>query len=276
MQLVPDEAGPHGIVVGRERGVGYRRVVDGFGDRRERGFGGETPRLDRVVHALQGRDVHHPDAVAAEQEAGRVESPRQRVEPTARDGLGAPLDPLAALEDGADGGVRLEHLEQVVRVELRVAVVEPQYQPDRHEVVAHRVDERTAELPVLRLRSQRPPQGVDHAVERSSDLPDLLDAELPHLRRGVAPEAEVVECGVGEMALGAFGEDRHACDEVAPGLEVGQFLAVRSASLVTGAHPYARDPARRAASRPTSRSGAWRPPTRRAPRANGRRARGTR
>ena len=193
VELVPDEAGAHRVVVRRERGVGDGRVVGGLRDGRERGFGGEAPRLDRVVHALQRRDVHHPDTVAAEQQARRVEPSRERVEPAARDGLRAPLDPLAALEDGADGRVRLQHLEQVVRVEPGIAVVEADDHPDRHHVVAHRVDERSAELAVLRLRPQRPPHGVDHAVERPRDLPHLLDAELPHLRRGVTAEIEVVE-----------------------------------------------------------------------------------
>ena len=70
--------------------------------RRERGLGREPSRLDRVVHALERRDVHHAGAVAAQQQARRVELLRECVEPAARDGLRAPLEPLAAVEDRPD------------------------------------------------------------------------------------------------------------------------------------------------------------------------------
>ena len=59
VELLPDEAGAHRVVVRRERGGGHRRVVRRFGNGGERGLGGEPPGLDRVVHALQRRDVHH-------------------------------------------------------------------------------------------------------------------------------------------------------------------------------------------------------------------------
>ena len=146
-------------------------------------------------------------------------------------------------------------------VEPGIAVVEADDHADRDHVVAHRVDERSAELAVLRLRPQRPPQRVDHPVERSRDLPHLLDAELPHLGRGVAAQVEVVERDAGEVALRAFGEHGHAGDEVAAGLEVGQLLAVLAATLVAGAHSDHAGPLRRAGSPRTSRGGTSRPPT---------------
>ena len=201
------------------------------------GFGGEAPGLDRVVHAFQSRDVHHPDPVAAEQQARHVEPSREGVEPPARNGLGSPLDPLAALEDDADGRVRLQDLEQVMRVEPGIAVVETDDHPDRHHVVAHGVDERSAELPELRLGPQWPAHGVDHAVERPRDLPHLLHPELPHLWRGVTPETEVVEREVREMPLRAFREHGHPGDEVTPRLEVAELLAEVVDDLVAGADP---------------------------------------
>ncbi len=46
----------------------------------------------------------------------------------------------------------------------------------------------------------------------------------------------MVERDVGEMPLGALGEDGHSRDEIAPRLEVGQRCAVLVAPLVAGAH----------------------------------------
>ena len=99
----------------RPRAPGRRGVAG----RAPRGLGREPPRLDRVVDALQRRHVHDADAVAAEQQPGRVEPPRQRDEAALRDRLRAPLDPLAALEDRPDRRVRLQLLEQVVHGERR-------------------------------------------------------------------------------------------------------------------------------------------------------------
>src|SRR5206468_6303588 len=62
------------------------------------------------------------------------------------------------------------------------AIVEPDDHPDRDHVLADRIDERPAELAELLPRAQRPAHRVNHAIERLSDTPDLLDAERPHLR----------------------------------------------------------------------------------------------
>ena len=61
----------------------------------------EPPRLDRVVDPLQRRHVDEPDAVAAQQQPGAWNAPRQRDEAALGDRLRAPLDPLAAVEDRA-------------------------------------------------------------------------------------------------------------------------------------------------------------------------------
>ena len=77
----------------------------------------------------------------------------------------------------------LQLLEQVVDGEFGVAVVEPHDHAERDHVVAHQVDERAAELTVLRARSRSgQPHRVDHSPERPRDLPDLLHAERPDLR----------------------------------------------------------------------------------------------
>ena len=163
-----------------------------------------------------------------------MQLPRQRVEAAARDRLRAPLHPLAALQDLADLRVRLQLLQQVVHRERRVAVVEPDDEADRDHVLAHRVDERAAELAELLAGAQRPAHRVDDAVERLRDLPDLLHRELPDLRL-LAAEGEAVDRDAGEVALRPLREHRDLGDEVGAGLEVAQLAALAVAALVAGA-----------------------------------------
>ena len=118
--------------------------------------------------------------------------------------------------------------------EARVAVVEADDQAHRDLVLAHRVDERAAELAVLGREPQRPAHRVDHAVERLLDLPDLLDAELP-LLRVLGAEVEVADRRAGQVALGALAEHGGLGDQVRAGLEVRQLLAVAAAALVARA-----------------------------------------
>ena len=76
----------------------------------------------------------------------------------------------------------LEVLERDVRIEHRIAVVEPGDEADRRQAVRHRVDERAAEL----LHLQRIAQRVDHRARRQPalrDLPQLLDADGVELRQ---------------------------------------------------------------------------------------------
>src|SRR5205807_10179819 len=100
-------------------------------------------------------------------------------------------------------------------------------------VLAHRVDERAAELAELRAEPQRPAHRVDHAVERLRDLPDLLHAELP-LLRVTGAEVEVADRGARQVPLGALAEDGRLRDHVRARLEVAELLAVAAAALVAG------------------------------------------
>ena len=139
-------------------------------------------------------------------------------------------------EDLPDEAMRLELLEDVVRGQLDVGVLEPDDEADRDVLLAHRVDERAAELAVLRPLAKRPAHRVDDLVERLRDLPDLLHAERPDLR--VAPlEAEAVDRGGREVAGGAFREDGDPRRDVDAGLEVRERLAVAAPTLVARPHP---------------------------------------
>ena len=121
--------------------------------------------------------------------------------------------------------------------EARVAVVESHHEPHRDLVLAHRVDERAAELAVLRGELQRPAHRVDHAVERLLDLPDLLHPELP-LLRVLGADFEVADRRAREVAGGALGQHGGLRDQVRAGLEVRELLAVAAAALVPRAHAH--------------------------------------
>src|SRR5205085_8520344 len=91
-------------------------------------------------------------------------------------GFRAGREHLAAREDLADGGMRLEALELVMRVERGIAVVEADDETDVDDSVRHAVDECAAEG----LHVERPAHGVDDRAGGEAvvgQLPDLLDAD---------------------------------------------------------------------------------------------------
>jgi hypothetical protein len=131
--------------------------------------------------------------------------------------------------------VGLQLLERVVHREAGVAVVEPDHEAHRHLVLAHRIDERAAELAVLCSEAKRPAHRVDHAVERLRHLPDLLHAELP-LLRVLGAQLEVPDGGAREVALRALGQHGGLADQVRAGFEVAELLALAAAALVAAPH----------------------------------------
>ena len=124
--------------------------------------------------------------------------------------------------------------------QLDVRVLEPDDEAHRDVVLAHRIDERAAELAVPRPLAQRPPHGVDDLPERLGNTPHLFHAERPDLRVP-ALEPERVDRRGRQVARRPLGEDGQLCRDVDPGLEVRQRLAVLATALVARAH--ADDPA---------------------------------
>ena len=160
--------------------------------------------------------------------------------------------------------------------ELDVAVVEPDDDADRDHVVAHRVDERAAELAVLRLpvRSGQPivwtTSSSGFATFQTSFTPSSQTCgSLPR-------EPEPVERDAGEVALRPLGEHGHLRDEVGAGLEVAAAPCPRGRGPCRRCARRRRGRARRAASAPRSRAGSSRRPPPRARRASGRAARARR
>ena len=231
-QALAEVAVPHLGVVAVER-ADAARILAAL-ERAERGLGRKASRLDRVVHALQPCEVDEAGALTGEQQPGCAEARRHRVPAAARDRLRAPRDPLAALEHLAHERMGLELLQEVVRGQLDVAVVEPDHEAERDHVLAHRIEPGAAELAVLGRLAQRPAERVDDLAERLRDAPDLLHAELPDLRLA-AVEPEVVERGARQVPGGSLGEDGHLGDDVGARLEVAERLVLLAAPLVAAA-----------------------------------------
>ena len=153
-----------------------------------------------------------------------------------RNRLRAPRDALAAGQDAPHARVRLQLLEQVVRRQLGVAVVEPDDEPDRDHVVAHRVDERAAELAELAAAAERPAHRVDDAARAAART----------RQTSFTPSAQTCGCSPCRPKWSSATPVRWPCvpshstvtraTTSEPGLEVRQLLPVPAAALVAGAH----------------------------------------
>ncbi len=139
---------------------------------------GEDPRLHGVVDALERRHVHEAGRVAQDDDAVARAARRDRVVAAFGDRLGAPLNHLAAFQVLPERRMQLHPLEQLVDIERGVPGVEPDHQPERHEIGLERIHEAATEG----IRRDRPAEGVDDRVERPLRLPDLLHAEREDLR----------------------------------------------------------------------------------------------
>ena len=113
-------------------------------------------------------------------------------------------------------------LEGHVRIEHRVAIVEPGDQPERDDIVGQRVHEGAAEL----LGLQRVAHRVDDPPRRGParrHLPQLFDPDGIHLRAASLVETKLAHERFRQVAAHAVGEDRHLGADVDAGRE-GRFL----------------------------------------------------
>ena len=129
----------------------------------------------------------------------------------------------------------LELLQHVLRIDARIAIVEPGDEAERDEVVLGAVNPGAAVL----VESKRVAHGVDDFARSDAagrQLPQFLHADAVGLRIAFAIELEAVDELLGQRAARAFGKDDDLGLQVVAGLEVGFLLAILVHALVVGAH----------------------------------------
>src|SRR5207244_9365876 len=106
-------------------------------------LGGQHPRLDGAVAALDARGIEEAGVVADQRAAGKDEL-RQRLQPARGDGARAIADPLATLAEAADRRMGLEALELFVRCQIRIGVAQPDNEAHRNLAALNVTAERAA------------------------------------------------------------------------------------------------------------------------------------
>ena len=150
--------------------------------------------------------------------------------------LGAVAHHLPAGEQVRDERVALEPLERDVRIEQRIAVVEPGDEAHRETPRRQRVDEPAPEL----LDAERMAHRMDHRSGGQTprvDVPQLLDADGVALGRPACVEIEAADQRLGEIAPYAVGQHRHPGANVDPRFERRLAFSVPVDAAVAGAHP---------------------------------------
>ena len=194
--------------------------------------------LHRVVDPLERGNVHKSRGVAKDDDSLARAALRERIEAALGDGLRAPLHHLTTREQRPQQRMLLETLEEHVHIEIRIAVVEPHDQAQRDEIRLEWINKASAE----RVSRERPPQGVNHAVERLLRFPQLFDAErkdLRILRGNVLPLAPRLR----QETTRAAGERRDLRRQVVRCRGAGRRFSVTIEACRRGPHAGNRRPA---------------------------------
>src|SRR6266705_4703529 len=160
------------VLVERAERVSCEIILD---QRVENRLCGEHPRFDRGVNTFQPLAVEHARGVADDHNAVRCQL-RHRVPSADRHGLCPVADQLAAFEQIAYQGMRLEALKLVMRINARIAIVEADRKSYVDDSIAHAVDPRSAKG----VRIKRPAHRVNHRARRESivgHFPKFFDAD---------------------------------------------------------------------------------------------------
>src|SRR5579859_2214063 len=129
----------------------------------------------------------------------------------------------------------LEGLQDVMRIEARVFIVESRYETEGDDVVFAAVDPCAAVL----VTGERPAQRVDHFAGGDASwrqLPQFLYTNAVGLRIAVFVELEASDELLGERSTSTLGEDRDFSSQVVAGLEIRFGLILLVEALVVGAN----------------------------------------
>ena len=149
-------------------------------------------------------------------------------------GLRAVAHQLAAFENAAHEGMRLELLEGFVRIESRIVVFEAGDQSERDAVLAQAVDPAAA----VHAGIERPAQRMRHPARADAarrNFPQLLDADAVDLRIE-AVEIFLRDEVLGQRAARALGEHGDLGAQFVARREIVFGLAVFVAAFVFGDH----------------------------------------
>src|SRR6185295_4629430 len=130
----------------------------------------------------------------------------------------------------------LELLKLVMRIDSRVAIIEPHRKSDVDDAIAHAVDPRSAK----RVRIERPAHRVNHRAGREpfiGHFPELFDSNRVNLRIAVAVELETRDQLLREGAANALAQHCNFRNDVNARFEIRFLVAVLVDPFVAGANP---------------------------------------
>ncbi len=141
---------------------------------------------------------------------------------------------LAACQQARHEGMLFEPLEGQMRIEHRVLVIEPRYEPDGQHAVGHGVDERSAEF----FHPQREAHCVNHGSDRKAilrHLPQFLDAQGVNLRQSSEVQRLFSDKRLCQIAAHAVAENGDLRADIDTRLERGLPLTPFIDTAVAGA-----------------------------------------
>ena len=148
----------------------------------------------------------------------------------------------------------LERLQHMLRIEARVAIIEPGHEAERDEVVFRTAALRTIDpRSAVFFRGQRIAHRVDDFARLNAarrDFPQLFHSHAIRLRVAVFHQVELLDELLGERSASAFGEHDDLRLHVVARLEIRFPLILFVDALVVGAH--ADDATRRLPSKSSS------------------------
>src|SRR5579872_1040388 len=197
-----------------------------------RGLGGEHAGKDRVMRALDPREIDKAGGAADQRAAGEDEF-RRRLPAARADRPCAIGEALAAEECAGDQRMGLEALEFVERREGRIDVIEMDDKADGDEIVVVMVKERAA----ARAAPERPTERVlDEATLELGriDRPDFLEADAEFLRLPPLLQPVAGEQLLCQRAARAFGDERIFAAQLHAAGEAGFRLAVAADAHIAG------------------------------------------
>ncbi len=200
-------------------------------DRGEGGVGGQHAGLDRVVAALDARQVHEARR-AADQRPPRERQLGHRLIAALGDRPRPIGNPFRALEIRSDLRVMLQPLEFLERRQPGVGVIEVHDKADGHVAVAEMVHERAAAGLVV----QRPAEGVLHQAGLEllrRDLPQLLQPDAVLLRLAALGQAKALLHDLRQRPARALGQQHIFAVQLHARLVVGLVRPV----LADAEHP---------------------------------------